>query len=280
MGSEGAFGVLTEVTLQVRPLPAARRYEGWFVHAFNEGCELLRELAQAGAAPDVARLSDEPETAKTLALSGRHGVKASVAGAVQSARGHAESALLILGWEDATEAVVRRRRAEAARHLRQAGAMALGRSAGEAWLAGRFSGPHLRDDLLDRGVLVETLETAATWDRLDRVLRDVRTALGRLGGRVLCHVSHVYTTGASLYFTVLAAQDADDPAGQWRAAKTAATEAILAAGGTLTHHHAVGRDHAPWLTAEDGALGLGVLRAVKDRLDPAGIMNPGKLLPG
>ena len=280
VGSEGAFGVLTEVTLQVRPLPAARRYEGWFVHAFNEGCELLRELAQAGAAPDVARLSDEPETAMTIALSGRHGVKASVAGAVQSARGHAESALLILGWEDATEAVVRRRRAEAARHLRQAGAMALGRSAGEAWLAGRFSGPHLRDDLLDRGVLVETLETAATWDRLDRVLRDVRTALGRLGGRVLCHVSHVYTTGASLYFTVLAAQDADDPAGQWRAAKTAATEAILAAGGTLTHHHAVGRDHAPWLTAEDGALGLGVLRAVKDRLDPAGIMNPGKLLPG
>ena len=96
---------------------------------------------------------------------------------------------------------------------------------------------------------------------------------------VMCHVSHLYRSGASLYFTFVARQEADAPLDQWRAAKTAACEAIVAGGGTITHHHAVGRDHAPYLEAEVGALGLEVLRAAKERLDPAGIMNPGKLLP-
>jgi alkyldihydroxyacetonephosphate synthase len=98
------------------------------------------------------------------------------------------------------------------------------------------------------------------------------------GARVMCHVSHLYAGGASLYFTVLAAQDRDDPAGQWQRAKTAACDAIVAAGGTLSHHHAIGRDHAPWLAQELGDLGWEVLRTVKDRVDPAGIMNPGTLL--
>ena len=90
-----------------------------------------------------------------------------------------------------------------------------------------------------------------------------------------CHVSHLYPTGASLYFTVLGRR-ADDPAAQWRGLKAAATDAIVAAGGTLTHHHAVGRDHAPWMGAEVGELGLGVLRALKDRCDPAGHHEPGE----
>jgi alkyldihydroxyacetonephosphate synthase len=112
----------------------------------------------------------------------------------------------------------------------------------------------------------------------------VREALQKaLAGRgtpplVICHVSHLYPSGASLYSTFLARQE-EDALGQWRAAKTAASEAIVATGGTITHHHAVGRDHRPWITAEAGSLGIEVLRAAKERLDPAGIMNPGKLLP-
>ncbi|HVL96756.1 MAG TPA: FAD-binding oxidoreductase [Solirubrobacteraceae bacterium] len=276
-GSEGALGVLTEVTLRVRPLPAERRYEGWFLRSFGEGWEVLRALAQDGLAPDVARLSDEPETRMSLALAGRHGVKGLLGAAVLRARGFADGCLLICGWEGTADA----RRGEAARRLRAAGAMAAGRSPGEAWLRARYAGPHLRDDLLDRGVLVETLETAATWTGLGDLYRAVRDALaGALpGAHVACHVSHVYATGASLYFTVLAAQDRDDPAGQWRRAKDAACAAIVGAGGTLSHHHAIGRDHAPWLAEEVGALGLEVLRAVKERVDPAGILNPGKLLP-
>jgi alkyldihydroxyacetonephosphate synthase len=280
-GSEGAFGVITEAVLRVRRRPSAARYEGWFLRAFPDGCEVLRGLAQDGCAPDVARLSDEPETAMSLALAGGEGVKARLGMAVLRARGFADGCLLVLGWEGASEDALRARRREAARRLRAAGAMAAGRSAGEAWRRGRFDGPHLRDDLMDRGVLVETLETATTWANLGRLREAVRSALARSLGvpaRVMCHVSHVYPAGASLYFTVLAPADASDPAGQWRRAKAAAGEAIAAAGGTATHHHGVGRDHAPWLAADDSPLGVEVLRAVKERLDPAGIMNPGKLL--
>ena len=133
--------------------------------------------------------------------------------------------------------------------------------------------------------MVETLETAAPWSRLMDVYRSVGGALRQaLAARgtpplVLCHVSHLYRPGASLYFTFIARQEADRPIEQWRAAKRAATEAIVAAGATLTHHHAVGRDHAPWLEAGIGRLGVADLRAVKRTSDPTGIMNPGKLLP-
>jgi alkyldihydroxyacetonephosphate synthase len=133
-------------------------------------------------------------------------------------------------------------------------------------------------------VLVETLETATNWSSLGAlhgaVGEALRTALAGRGTPplVMCHVSHLYPAGASLYFTFLARQE-DDALEQWRAAKTAASEAIVAGGGTITHHHAIGRDHRQWMTAESGTLGVEVLRAAKERLDPAGIMNPGKLLP-
>jgi alkyldihydroxyacetonephosphate synthase len=258
-GSEGVVGVITAATLRVHPVAADERYEGWLLPAFDAGCEALRQLEQAGLAPAVARLSDEDETRYTLALAG--------AGPIVRRR-VGDRCLMILGWEDTS------RRRDAVRMLRAAGGRFGGRKPGERWARSRFDGPHLRDDLLDRGVMVETLETATTWSNLAALHTAVRAALpGLLVG---CHVSHLYPTGASLYFTVLGRQ-ADDPAAQWRALKAAATDAVTAAGGTLTHHHAVGRDHAPWMEAEVGELGVGILRALKDRCDPAGIMNPGKL---
>ncbi|HEY0641571.1 MAG TPA: FAD-linked oxidase C-terminal domain-containing protein, partial [Pseudonocardiaceae bacterium] len=141
-------------------------------------------------------------------------------------------------------------------------------------------GPRQRDALLADGVCVETLETAARWSALPALAGAVRAALRAElpASVVLCHVSHAYETGASLYFTVLAPRDAEDPAGQWRRAKAAAGDAIAAHHGTITHHHAVGTDHRPWLGAEIGDLGLEVLRAVKATLDPSGVMNPGKLV--
>jgi alkyldihydroxyacetonephosphate synthase len=284
LGSEGVLGAITEVSVRVRPAPQARRYEAWVAADFASGCELIRSLAQADALPDVARLSDEAETRVSLGLSGTTGVKRALLGAYLRLRRRRRGCLVICGWEGERESV-ERRRALAARLLRRGGGASIGEAPGRAWERGRFEGPYLRDELLDLGYLVETLETAHTWSRLDDLYRGVggalEAALRAQGtpGIVMCHLSHAYRDGASLYFTVLARGRRDAEIEQWRAVKTAACEAIVAAGGTITHHHAVGRDHAPYMAAEVGETGLEALRALKHRLDPAGIMNPGKLLP-
>ncbi len=278
VGSEGAIGVITRVALRVRPLAAAQRHEGWFARSFADGCEALRRLEQDGLAPDIARLSDETETRVSVALAGPGGTGRRAGLAATRALGYGEGCLLVLGWEGVEGAIGARRRPAAAL-LRRSGLLYAGQGPGRAWAHTRFAGPHLRDDLLDRGALVETLETATSWTGLEALRDAVAGALrGALAGAVVgCHVSHLYPTGASLYFTVLAPRDADDPVGQWVTAKRAAGDAITAAGATITHHHAVGRDHAPWLEAEDGRLGLELVRALKERCDPAGVMNPGVL---
>jgi alkyldihydroxyacetonephosphate synthase len=290
MGSEGVLGVITEATLSVRRVPRTRRYEAWSFRDLEAGLEAFRALAQQGSGPDVARLSDREETRLSMALagaSGHGGVAAQLArragGAYLRARGHAGGCLAIIGFEG-EPADVARRRSRSARVLRSGGGLPLGRRPGLAWLRGRYQGPYLRDALLDRGVMVETLETATRWADLSAVHRRVGEALrGALRARgtpplVMCHVSHLYRSGASLYFTFMARQERGAELEQWRVAKQAAGDAIVAAGATITHHHAVGSDHAPWMRAEVGELGLELLRAAKDRLDPAGVMNPGKLL--
>jgi alkyldihydroxyacetonephosphate synthase len=284
VGSEGTLGVITLADFNVRPAPASKRYEGWFFRDFAEGVEAFRALEQEDAAPDVARLSDEQETRLSLALAGRDGLKARAGAAYLRLRGYEGGCLAILGWEG-TEDDVARRCAHTEAMARRSGGLPLGRSPGEAWAAGRFAGPYLRDDLLSLGVMVETLETATSWTRLPDLHAAVGDALREaLGARgtpplVMCHVSHLYPSGASLYFTFLARQEEGAELDQWAAAKRVAGDAIVAQGATITHHHAIGRDHLPWMEAEDGPLGLDALRAVKRELDPAGIMNPGKLLP-
>ena len=281
LGSEGTLGVITEVTCRVRPAPQLRRYEGWIAADFASGREIIRELAQRDEMPDTLRLSDEEETRVSLQLAGSEGWQKRALDAYLGLRRRRGGCLLICGWEGEREAV-RRRRSLAGRRLRAGGAVALGGRAGRTWEKGRFEGPYLRDELLGLGVLVETLETAHSWRRLEELYRAVGDALREaLGPRsiVMCHLSHAYADGASLYFTFFAAARPGEELEQWRAAKTAACEAIVSAGGTITHHHAVGRDHAPYMGAEVGELGLEALRAVKQRLDPAGVMNPGKLLP-
>ena len=285
VGSEGTLGVITEVGVRLHRAPPERRYEAWIASGFEEGCAAVRALAQAGRLPDVIRLSDEAETRATLGLAGVEGRRRRMLDAYLTLRRRRDGCLVICGWEGSEEEV-ERRRALSARGLRSGGAVPLGQGPGRAWLEGRFAGPYLREALLDRGYLVETLETAHTWSRLDGHHRTVREAIaGALEGSpgralVMCHLSHAYRDGASLYFTFIAPRRVDAEIEQWREAKTAACRAIVANGGTITHHHAVGRDHAPYMPAEVGELGVEALRALKDRLDPSGIMNPGKLLPG
>jgi alkyldihydroxyacetonephosphate synthase len=283
VGSEGVLGVICEATVRVRPAPAARRYEGWSFASFAEGCEAFRVMEQAEASADVNRLSDEAETRLSMALASSGSRTERLGRRYLRMRGQEAGCIAIVGFEGGDEDVERRRRHTAAL-LRAGGGVSLGARPGEAWLRGRYAGPYLRDELLDRRVMVETLETATSWTRLGSLHAAVGHALrGALGGRgtpplVMCHVSHLYPSGASLYFTFLARQE-DDALAQWRAAKSAASEAIVAAGATITHHHAIGRDHRRWMRAEVGELGVELIRAAKERLDPAGIMNPGKLLP-
>ncbi|HEU4425215.1 MAG TPA: FAD-binding oxidoreductase [Pilimelia sp.] len=279
LGSEGAFGVITELTLQVRPAPAERRYAGWAFSSFEAGVDAVRALAQDGPLPTVLRLSDEVETA--------------VGAATHTGPDAGGGCLAIAGFEGTAESVAASQAAAEAVLLGR-GATPLGPGPGQEWVAGRFRAPYLRDALLDAGAIVETLETATFWSRLPATRTAVHDALvASLSAAgtpplVMCHLSHVYPTGASLYFTVVAAQRAAegprgpqraDPVAQWLAAKTAASDAIAAAGATISHHHGVGRDHLPWYGAEIGPAGVAALRAVKAALDPSGVLNPGVLIP-
>ncbi|MEW2005514.1 FAD-binding oxidoreductase [Microbacterium sp. NPDC079208] len=268
LGSEGIFGVITEVRVRVHPVPTVRIFESWTFPDFAGGADALRRVVQQGAGPTVIRLSDEAETAVSLAQVGRIG------------KALAKGASVVTVFEG-DEAAARRDRTAAI--LAAAGGRSAGTGDAEEWAAGRFDGPYLRDALLDAGVFCETLETATTWSNL-RTLKEAVEAALRYGfdavdarSYVMCHVSHVYPTGASLYFTVLAGLRRE-PLGAWAEVKGRVNDAILANGGTISHHHAVGRDHAPWLAQEIGETGVRILTAVKRELDPRGIMNPGAVL--
>ena len=269
LGSEGAFGVITAVTVRVRALPESTHHEGWRWPSFDAGTEAMRTLAQAQLLPTVVRLSDENETALNLADPDSIG-----------ASDGSSDCLMIVGFEGA-RSLVDARRAAVTALLAELGGEPAGEEPGRRWVGGRFDAPYLRDAMLDAGVLVETLETATSWSRLRRTYDAVSAALHEALGEptlVLCHVSHVYETGASLYFTV-DAPEGDEPLGRWDDAKRAAMDAIVDTDATITHHHAVGTDHRPWLHDEIGRVGVDVLRAVKAAVDPDGILNPGVLVP-
>ncbi len=295
MGSEGILGVITQATVRVRPLPEKRDSLGVVFHGFSEGLAAVREIAQSGLQPVTVRLSDPAETQASLAMQRR---QRGLAGRMQSLgkealawlgydlRGslpgsHDEGpCLLILGCEGRAGDVGRTRAACTA-ICRRHGGLDLGSGVGAQWYAERFALPYLRDVLLDRGVMTDTLETATVWSNLASLHQRVTAALRQAGAPfVMCHVSHVYRTGASLYFTLLARQEAGREIAQWQALKTAATDAIMDGGGALSHHHGIGYEHTAWMAQEHGALGLDALRAMKAILDPDGMMNPGKVLPG
>jgi alkyldihydroxyacetonephosphate synthase len=283
VGSEGIFGVIPDVTVRVRPAPRQKRYEAWIAESFEAGTEIVRALAQGPGLPEVIRVSDEEETEVSLALSGPRGVAAGLFGGYLGLRRRRNGSLIIVGFEGEEDSVARRR-ALSVRALHGGGAVYLGQSAGRSWEHGRYQGPYLRDTLMEMGAIVETLETSQTWSGLGALHAAVggaiRDSLAGQGtpGLAFCHLSHAYPDGASLYFTFIARSRQGEEIEQWQQVKRAASEAIVAAGATITHHHAVGRDHAPYMGAEVGETGIEVLRAVKNQLDPTGIMNPGKIL--
>jgi alkyldihydroxyacetonephosphate synthase len=301
LGSEGTYGVLTEATMRLHPLPEVQDYQGLLFHTFDDGLAAFRDLMQSDLHPAIVRLSDPSETTAYALMSHQHhGLRAlfdKVLAGYLGFRGYGfdSSCLMILGFDGGHDDMEDRwNRALEICHDHRG--LHLGRSIGRSWKRDRFAQPYLRDDLLDNGVLVDTLETATTWSNLMSVYQAMTVAMksaiaatGGGPGAVLTHVSHAYPHGASLYSTFLGRQTSSDPSAelragplenqeQWRTIKRETTEAILAAGGTLSHHHGVGQDHAPWLDEDIGPVAMQALRALKQTFDPGNIMNPGVLL--
>jgi alkyldihydroxyacetonephosphate synthase len=292
LGSEGALGIITDATIAVRSLPKQSMWRAWFFRDFPSGLTAIRRAQQDEIAVSMLRLSDPQETQFYRALSeaGKSGhVGSRVAKTYLTARGIDEQACVLIACFEGSNRRVATDAAAFQTLARSLGALSLGSRPAERWRAERFQAPYLRDPMLDRGVGVETLETAAAWPQLENLYRSVRTALETAmretapypaaRGIVLCHVSHAYPEGASLYFTCIFPRNLDAEVAQWQAIKRSATDAIAANRGALSHHHGIGEDHLPWLAQEKGALGLDVLQAIKRTLDPKGILNPGKLIP-
>ena len=296
IGSEGTYGVVTEATMHIHPLPVVQDYRGILFRSFEDGIVACRDLVQsADLRPSIVRLSDAPETVSYAVLNqgprGLRGLADTLLQRYLKVQGYdwnSGNALMLLGFDGKAKQVARQwdRALEICGDHR---GYSLGQAIGQAWMRDRYLQPYLRDLLLDHGVMIDTLETATTWANLMRLYESVATAMrgaipisGGGSGYVMMHISHTHAYGASICSTFLGRQvnDPDHLAkqAQWQAIKQTTTDAILAADGTLTHHHGVGRDHAPWLEKEVGSVSVQGLEALKRTFDPTGIMNPGVLL--
>jgi alkyldihydroxyacetonephosphate synthase len=269
LGSEGTLGMITEAWVRVRPRPAKRASAAVLFGDFLSGASAVRALSQSGLFPSNCRLLDPVEAGITGAGDGVH-------------------ALLVLGFEAAERDVEPWMSAALECCAGHGGRIERRRSAdGDAvgsWREAFLRAPYLRDVMVAMGVLSETFESATTWDRLEAfhaaVLDRTRTAVQEAcgGGLVACRFTHVYPDGPALYFTVLAPARAGAELEQWAHIKRAASEAVIAHGGTITHHHAVGRDHRPWYDRQRPDPFATALRAAKAALDPSGALNPGVLV--
>jgi alkyldihydroxyacetonephosphate synthase len=277
LGSEGILGVITEAWMRLQDRPRFRASATARFASFEQGVQAARALAQSGLHPSNCRLLDATEAMVTgtddgsahLLLIGfesaDHPLDGWLARGVELARDH--------GGEVADDAL--RTRTDDSTREGSAG----------AWRSAFLRAPYTRDALVGMGMVNETFETAITWDRFDALYGDVmdavRGALVEIGapkGVVTCRFTHVYPDGPAPYFTVLAPAVRGGEVEQWDEIKAAASDAVIEAGGTITHHHAVGRDHRPWYDRQRPDPFAEALRAAKAAVDPAAILNPGVLI--
>lgn len=282
LGSEGRFGVITRATMRIRRRPELTRVEAVLMPNWETGTSAARLLAQSGMPLTLLRLSDAAETQVAMTVGLADSALAPLVRGWLRLRGFGKNACLLLLGAAGERGSVTTVFESTRRTLRPYGGAWLGPRPGRKWLADRFRHPYLRDALLDRGYATETFESAAPWSGIERLYATVRSAMraGAAEGErelpLLCHLSHPYIDGASLYFTFFfrCPRDPDRAVARWADLKRRASDAVAAGGGTLSHHHGVGSWHAPWLTGEAGDDGCRVLRRVAAELDPRGILNP------
>jgi len=290
-GSEGTLGVICEATVKIHEVPERKDYRGYLFKDFASGVEAARRINHADIPVAMVRLSDAKETYFFQAFSSTSsttGLKARLQRAYLRFKGFNDEPCLMLIGHEGNEDTVNWARSRTKHICTTLGAIKLGTSAGDRWYHGRFSSPYSRDPMLDHGIGIDTLETSTRWSNIENLREKTVAAiesaiaanLPEPGGRgiVMAHVSHSYPDGASLYFTYVFPRQLNREVEQWLAIKRAASDVLLENKGTISHHHGVGLDHTPWLSEEKGAIGYELLKTIKADMDPAGIMNPGKLL--
>lgn len=285
LGSEGRFGLLTEVKVRVTPLAHHESFHAVFLPDWSTAVLAIRELAQAKLPLSMLRLSNAQETRTHLILAG-HAFQVGVLEKYLSVRGAGSDKCMLTFGVTGDRQMTRFALREALRRLRSYGAVTTGTLLGKKWAANRFRSPYLRDSLWEQGYAIDTLETAVDWPRVpgtvDRIEAALRSGLSQEGERVLAftHLSHLYPQGSSIYTTYAfrCAGTYAETLARWKKLKHLASLAIVASGGTISHQHGVGRDHAPYLPSEKGEIGMGVLTTLARHFDPVCQLNPGKLL--
>jgi alkyldihydroxyacetonephosphate synthase len=292
LGSEGRLGIITEATVHVRPIPEQRTIVGYLFPTFAEGLAAMRDLAAGEYSVSVTRVSDANETQFSFAMR----VNPTLLDKLQSTALKAyvrrrlgfdpeQMCLSFIGYEGSSRHVTSQRRAVGGL-VKRHGGLCVGTGPGVLYDQKKFDIPYVRDFLLDRGAPGDVSETATTWSNLmplcDAVRAEANRAFDELGvqGYFMCHLSHSYHSGACLYFT-FAFKATSDAAmlGEYEVVKSAIQQAFVDNGGTLSHHHAVGTEHAQWLSEDISEPGVAMLDALFEGFDPGRHMNPGKIVP-
>ena len=283
LGSEGRMGVITSARVRISPIPQAEEFYGVFFPSWQQGVDAVRQIVQERTPVSMLRLSDPQETATTLILSGKSWVGPAMKGLAMLGYG-STGCLLVFGITGTAAQLQRTRRLVVDICRRQAG-LFVGTVVGHTWKKSRFYTPYLRNTLWERGIAIDTLETALPWSKVveasHAIPNSIVSAMESHVGKVLAfaHLSHIYRDGAGIYTTYLFLRpaDPDELLARWQAMKAAASQTIHRLGGTITHQPGVGTDHAPYLPEEKGPLGMQAIRAACKAFDPDGMMNPGKL---
>ncbi|HEY3447370.1 MAG TPA: FAD-binding oxidoreductase [Myxococcales bacterium] len=285
LGSEGRLGVLTEATVRVVPKPEREAFHAVFFPGWEEGMEATRRIAQAGLPLAMLRLSTAEETATNLALAGHRRLLNALEKGLAVFGAGERKCMLIVGFAG-RERMVEASRKEALAIAKGEDGLHLGKTFGHQWHKNRFRAPYLRNELWERGYAVDTFETALTWTKVPAyvaaVTAAIRDGLADEGEKVhvFTHLSHLYPSGSSAYTTYLFRLDADPEVNlrRWQKLKDAASKTIVERGGTISHQHGVGVDHKEYLEQEKGPLGIQAIEQACRLFDPAGILNPGKLV--
>ncbi len=286
LGSEGRLGILTEACVRVSPVPEHEEFHAVFFPDFEHGIEANRQILASGISLSMLRLSTANETITTLALAG-HDTLIATLERLLSLRGLGKDKCMLLLGFSGKSSLLHVSRGEAFHLTSNLGAVNVGRTFGNEWNKNRFRTPYLRNTLWEMGYGVDTLETAIEWSIIPQMVDRIEAALQAASAEfdekvhVFTHLSHVYPYGSSVYTTFIfrLSQDPDKTLDHWKAMKTAASQAIVALGGTISHHHGIGTAHLAYLPSEKGPMGMAVLSAIQHEFDPKGIMNPGKLIP-